>query len=168
MPWSLSAYASCYLQSLTLLVSPEITHHDHSVIACSSHIYVWCCFSRTSHSWWITQSTQHHRRGCNNIHISNRWKQLIARTLYKWMIGINNTNCAINLQLDQLVFTTLASGCFWGFSKKNTETHVALRGNFSRSVSATDLVEMSKDAASLVCTWKIFFGWGQDFLWVTS
>jgi len=27
---------------------------------------VWCCSSRTSRSWWITQSTQHHRRGCNS------------------------------------------------------------------------------------------------------
>ena len=27
----------------------------------------WCCSSRTSRSWWITQSTQHHRRGCNRI-----------------------------------------------------------------------------------------------------
>jgi len=29
-------------------------------------------------------------------------------------------------------FNTLASGCFWGFLKKNTETHVVLHGNFSR------------------------------------
>jgi len=27
--------------------------------------YVWCCSSRTSRLWWITHSTQHHRRGCN-------------------------------------------------------------------------------------------------------
>jgi len=27
----------------------------------------WCYSSRTSRSWWITQSTQHYRRGCNNI-----------------------------------------------------------------------------------------------------
>ena len=26
----------------------------------------WCYSSRTSRSWWITQSTQHQRRGCNN------------------------------------------------------------------------------------------------------
>jgi len=39
--------------------------------------------------------------------------------------------------------------------------HVALHGNFSGQVSATDLVEVSKDAASLlVCTQKIFFDWG--------
>ena len=30
------------------------------------------CFSRTSRSWWITQSTQHHRRGCN----SWKWKTI--------------------------------------------------------------------------------------------
>ena len=29
----------------------EITCHDHSIIACSRHIYVWCCSSRTSRSW---------------------------------------------------------------------------------------------------------------------
>ena len=29
----------------------------------------WCYSSRTSRSWWITQSTQHHQRGCN----SNIW-----------------------------------------------------------------------------------------------
>ena len=45
----------------------EYTCHDHSIIACSRHIYVWCCSLRTSRSWWITHLTQHHRRGCNNI-----------------------------------------------------------------------------------------------------
>jgi len=38
--------------------------------------------------------------------------------------------------------------------------HVALRGNISAPVQVTDLVEASKDAASLlVCTRKIFFAW---------
>jgi len=42
---------------------------------------------------------------------------------------------------------------FGDFQEKNTETHVALCGNFSSLVSATDLVNGSKDAASLlVCT----------------
>jgi len=37
---------------------------------------------------------------------------------------------------------------------------VALRGNISAPVWVTDLVEVSKDAASLVvCTRKNFFGW---------
>jgi len=40
---------------------------------------------------------------------------------------------------------------------------VALRGNFAGPVSATDLVEVSKEAASLlVCTQKNFFGWGMQ------
>jgi len=43
----------------------EITRRDHSIIACSRHIYVWCCSSRTSRSLWITHLTQRHRRGCN-------------------------------------------------------------------------------------------------------
>ena len=46
-------------------VTIEFTCHDHSIIACSRHIYVWCCSSRTSCWWWITQSTQHHWKGCN-------------------------------------------------------------------------------------------------------
>ena len=48
---------------------------------------------------------------------------------------------------------------FADFRKKNTETQMALRRNFSRSVGATDLVEASKDATSLpACTGKILFG----------
>ena len=42
---------------------------------------------------------------------------------------------------------------------------MALHGNISAPVWVTDLVEVSKDATSLVvCTWKKFFGWG---LWVS-
>ena len=52
-----------------MLVSVDLPRHDLSFIACSSHIYVWCCSSRTSGSWWITQSTQHRRRGCNSGHL---------------------------------------------------------------------------------------------------
>jgi len=47
---------------------------------------------------------------------------------------------------------------------------MALRGNISAPVWVTDLVEASKDAASLlVCTRKKFFCLGgSGFLWVTS
>jgi len=57
-----------------------------------------------------------------------------------------------------------------GIFEKNTETHVALRGNYSAPVWVTDLVKASKDTASLlVCTRKkIFCLGGADFLWVTS
>ena len=59
---------AAYSQSFALWqqATIEFTCHDHSIIACSRHIYVWCCSSRTSRSFWITQSTQHHRRGCNS------------------------------------------------------------------------------------------------------
>ena len=41
---------------------------------------------------------------------------------------------------------------------------MALRGNISAPVQVTDLVEVSKDAASLVvCTQKKSFGWGCRF-----
>ena len=42
--------------------------------------------------------------------------------------------------------------------------HVVLRGNFSGPVCSTDLVKVSKDAASLlVCTQKKFFCLGVRF-----
>jgi len=41
---------------------------------------------------------------------------------------------------------------------------MALRGNFSGPVCSTDLVKVSKDAASLlVCTRKKIFAWGVRF-----
>jgi len=53
-------------------------------------------------------------------------------------------------EIPSSLFNTLASSCFRGFSeKKNAQTHVALRGNISAPVRVTDLVETSKDAASL-------------------
>jgi len=51
------------------LISAELPRHDHSFIACSRHIYVWGYSSRTSRSWWITQSTQHYRTGCNKMNV---------------------------------------------------------------------------------------------------
>ena len=50
---------------------------------------------------------------------------------------------------------------FWDLRKKPTKTHMALRGNFSGPVSATDPVKSSKDSASpVVCTWKKLFWLG--------
>jgi len=52
------------------------------------------------------------------------------------------------------VFLTLwRPAAFGDFRKKNTKSHVALRGNLSDPVNATDPVKGSTDAASLlVCT----------------
>jgi len=52
----------------TVTASNNRDHVSQSLLlllARSTHTYF--CSSRTSRSWWITQSTQHHRRGCNNI-----------------------------------------------------------------------------------------------------
>jgi len=49
---------------------------------------------------------------------------------------------------------------FGDFREKNTETHVTLHGNFSAPVWVTDMVESSKDVASLlVRTRKKVFAW---------
>ena len=51
----------------TVTASNNRDHASQSLLlllARSTHTYF--CSSRTSRSWWITQSTQHHRRGCNS------------------------------------------------------------------------------------------------------
>jgi len=64
----------------------------------------------------------------------------------------------------------LTSGLIQAVRKKTAGSHVALHGNISAPVRVTDLVEVSKDAASLlVCTWKKHFLLGcVGSLWVTS
>jgi len=54
--------------------------------------------------------------------------------------------------------------------RKTADSLVALRGNFYAPVCSTDLVKVSKNAASLVdCTRKKFFCvGGAGWLWVTS
>jgi len=53
---------------------------------------------------------------------------------------------------------TLALGLIHAVRKKTAASHVALRRNISAPVRVTDLVEVSKDAASLVvCIWKSFW-----------
>jgi len=61
---------------------------------------------------------------------------------------------------------------YWSRSKLcgSCQNNVALRGNLSGPVSATDPIKSLKDSASLVVyTQKMFFGWElRIFLWVTS
>ena len=53
------------------------------------------------------------------------------------------------------LINTLTSGLIQAVRKKTAESHVALRRNISAPVRVTDLIEVSKDAASLVvCTRK--------------
>jgi len=59
----------------------EIIRRDHSIIACSHHIYIWVYSSCTSRSWWIAYSTQRQPRGCNNIPSFSQRTAPIARSL---------------------------------------------------------------------------------------
>jgi len=54
----------------TMIASNNRVHMPWSLYYCLfvPHIYIYCCFSCTSCSWWITQSTQRQRRGCNSNH----------------------------------------------------------------------------------------------------
>jgi len=59
---------------------------------------------------------------------------------------------------------TFAPGLIQEVRAKTAGSHVALHGNFSGPVSATDPVKSSKDSASLVvCTRKIFLFGGCGF-----
>jgi len=76
--WAACAQSFAPWQQATI----EITRRDHSIIACSRHLYMlYCCSLRTSRPWWITRSTQHHLRGCNNIPSFLQRTTPIARSL---------------------------------------------------------------------------------------
>ena len=67
----------------TVAASNSRVHMPWSLYYClfAPHIYVWCCSSRISRSWWITHLTQHHQRGCNNIPSFLQRTAPIARSL---------------------------------------------------------------------------------------
>ena len=50
----------------TVAASNNRDHARNLSYCCLLALHIWWCYSsRTSRSWWIIQSTQHHRRGCN-------------------------------------------------------------------------------------------------------
>jgi len=50
----------------TVAASNDRDHAPQSLLLLLAHAtHVYFCSSPTSRSWWITQSTHHHRRGCN-------------------------------------------------------------------------------------------------------
>jgi len=51
----------------TVAASNNRVHMPWSLYYCLFAPHVWCCSSRTSRSWWIAQSTQHHQRGCSSV-----------------------------------------------------------------------------------------------------
>jgi len=49
----------------TVAASNNRDHARNLSYCCLLALHIWWCYSpRTSRSWWIIQSTQHHRRGC--------------------------------------------------------------------------------------------------------
>jgi len=69
------------------LISAELPCRNLSYYCLLALLILWCYFSRTSCWWWITQSTQHHRRGCNNIPSFLQRTTQIARSLCE---GLNS------------------------------------------------------------------------------
>jgi len=50
----------------TVAASNNRDHARNLFYCCLLALHIWWRYSsRTSRSWWIIQSTQHHRRGCN-------------------------------------------------------------------------------------------------------
>jgi len=49
----------------TVAASNNRDHATHSLLLLVRATYIYCCFSRTSRSWRITQSTRRHQSGCN-------------------------------------------------------------------------------------------------------
>jgi len=90
------------------LISAQLPRHDHSIFAYSRHIYVWCCSSRTFRSGWITQSTQHHWRGCNNTNWDfgrGEAACMMPNSIEKICSFVKQWKCARNIFM---VFVTLS------------------------------------------------------------
>jgi len=72
LPSPLASTINCSPGSQALL---EVTHQDHSIgitlLLLVRATYIYFYSSRTSRSWWIIQSTQHNRRGCNTTFAKN-------------------------------------------------------------------------------------------------
>jgi len=66
----------------TVAASNNRDHAPQSLCYCSfvRPTYMWCCSSRTSHSWLITHSSQRQRRGCKS---NNRCYRATLQTFSK-------------------------------------------------------------------------------------
>jgi len=77
----LASTINCSPGSQALL---EVTHQDHTIgitlLLLVRATYIYYCSSRTSRSWWITQPTQHHQRGCNTYYC---WTTMFTSKIIK-------------------------------------------------------------------------------------
>jgi len=78
VPRSLSRTLVVTFNCSQVNISRASTPRSLLLLVCTTYIYIYCCSSHTSCSWWITHSTQWQQRGCN------RSKQLLAG----WFLNI--------------------------------------------------------------------------------
>ena len=166
-----------YISSVTKAghhVTEQSTNHarrkfPHSFIGISRHSSETSRSKIRGSSW--SQKWNHPCRQYMLYCITGVGEQFLRRTTLKTLllpVAPYITFVYFSYNLLFKIRDTSASGRFWDFRKKN-ETHVALRANLSGHVGAADLVEVSKDTASLLVRTrkKIFCLGGADFWWVT-
>jgi len=72
-------------RAANLRTAAASNNRDHAslslllLLARATHIHF--CSSRASRSWWITQSTQHHRRGCNTFTFYAKQNKCMPETI---------------------------------------------------------------------------------------
>jgi len=105
----LASIINCSPGSQALL---EVTHQDYSIVITLLLLvhatYMYFCSSHTSRSWWVAQSTQHHRKRYNNMYWVNYgnhvdttcWVLFTFSKNIKWCWGrLFHSNLCISFQL---------------------------------------------------------------------
>ena len=71
----------------TVAASNNRDHARNLSYYCMLALHVlWCYSSRTYRSWWVTQSTQHHRRGCIRGHSTTEHHHPQMRVVTKYVL----------------------------------------------------------------------------------
>ena len=100
MPWSLPRTLGVTFNRSQVNIGRASTLRSlfYCLFATRRSMVLLNCSSRTSRSWWITQSTQHHRRGCNSTAV---WTSCL-RTKYITIIiaskrSLSSVHCSTHL-----------------------------------------------------------------------
>jgi len=70
----------------TVAASNNRVHMPWSLCNCLFAPHTYFCSPRTSRSWWITQSTQHHRRGCDSRNDNILGKSGLHVHIWPWFV----------------------------------------------------------------------------------
>jgi len=130
-PQPLFAYASRYVQSFTSYYRQSF-HARTTLLLLVRATYIWCCSSRTSRSWWIAQSTQRQRRGCNNSEFAQLWissrvrcsvpGRFKSKVHQLWLLGLFSS-CS-NVEATYGPLAPLQQRlCKWYFALSNNNDH---------------------------------------------